>query len=811
MAEPRRSGRATKGQHTKIYDLEQAPAAPKRGKKGKRSSKANDDDESGEEDDSIIRCICGATEDKDGWMMISCETCTAWQHNLCMGITEEDDKLPDKYYCEQCRPGDHKDLLAAMSRGEEPWRERILERRESKKPKKKGKKGSTGGRKSARPSNAPTSEAASSPKAPPSQKSPTPAAEAGTKRKYEAVVEITNGHQKQSSSTPAKSPAAPSPSAQPEKSTEPLAKRAKSISEAPRIKSPTPATPTITSIDQLPKERFPVAKALRKELEELIPNAMKKSQYIIPSGQTVESLAIRMTLDIEDALHKRHADNYKQYGDQFRAIKFNLKKNHSLFKQIIDGSLLPSELADMSSEDMLSDELQQERLRLKEEADKQAILAQDTGPRYRKTHKGDELIGDEPTHEPSETYASNTESLYHAPSRQNTMEQKATNVHIDTGSPPPSAELPEDYDRPQQSAVTPTSATKPNFNLQHVLSNVKPIDPAKAGMISRPPKRQSISRAPEVTMRDAADDPDLDKILKNEDNDAPANTGDSSIVWRGGIEMSAISSFTAVARWVAGGDIGQKIPYKDMLKSNVEIDGRIDIKRADDYVSGMRFSQSTDVCCLALFPASDRDDDGLKRIYQYFKEKNRWGVFATHGHEAVRDVYIVIVEEGGPEKLPHFIQMLEAKSIPPVRQTPMLLLTLVVRTKGASSNMSTPQATPLPQTLAGAANPMHAGIPPHTPVNQSHPSFSPVAQMTPQFAPPLSHSPTPPAVLSALAVQILGPYIREPVVTQIMQSVTDMTDVQLQNLRDILEKEPATRSDLTKLAAHLQQRQAGTA
>jgi hypothetical protein len=61
--------------------------------------------------------------------------------------------------------------------------------------------------------------------------------------------------------------------------------------------------------------------------------------------------------------------------------------------------------------------------------------------------------------------------------------------------------------------------------------------------------------------------------------------------------------------------------------------------------------------------------------------------------------------------------------------------------------------------------------------------------------------------MSNLAIQILGPYVASPVVTQILTSVSDMTHVQLQNLRDILEREPATRTDILRLSEHLAQRQ----
>ena len=81
--------------------------------------------------------------------MICCEQCQAWQHNECMEMSENDDELPDEYYCEQCRPKDHKELLAKIALGQKPWedraRQRELEEKERKGRKKKGKKG---GRKS---------------------------------------------------------------------------------------------------------------------------------------------------------------------------------------------------------------------------------------------------------------------------------------------------------------------------------------------------------------------------------------------------------------------------------------------------------------------------------------------------------------------------------------------------------------------------------------------------------------------------------------------------------------------------------------
>ncbi|KAJ2802858.1 Histone deacetylase complex subunit [Coemansia guatemalensis] len=62
------------------------------------------DGSSGTSDDGVVRCVCG--ERNDGELMIQCEVCQVWQHTLCMGIRDSA-HIPDDYYCEKCRPGDH--------------------------------------------------------------------------------------------------------------------------------------------------------------------------------------------------------------------------------------------------------------------------------------------------------------------------------------------------------------------------------------------------------------------------------------------------------------------------------------------------------------------------------------------------------------------------------------------------------------------------------------------------------------------------------------------------------------------------------
>ena len=146
----RRSGRATKGQHHKKDEELEAPV-PKRGKGSKKKQASAEATPPAEDDeDALIRCICGVVEDEDDAerTMICCDRCTAWQHNDCMEITENPDELPEQYYCEQCKPEDHQGLLAKIARGEKPWEEKARQREaeaaERKARRRKGKKGKKG-------------------------------------------------------------------------------------------------------------------------------------------------------------------------------------------------------------------------------------------------------------------------------------------------------------------------------------------------------------------------------------------------------------------------------------------------------------------------------------------------------------------------------------------------------------------------------------------------------------------------------------------------------------------------------------------
>jgi hypothetical protein len=170
--------------------------------------------------------------------------------------------------------------------------------------------------------------------------------------------------------------------------------------------------------------------------------------------------------------------------------------------------------------------------------------------------------------------------------------------------------------------------------------------------------------------------------------------------------------------------------------------------------------------------------------------------------------------------------MLDQSEIEPLRPHNLLLLTMVVRTRPPGS--APPAASPaVAQGVTPPPPPSHfspvtagphgsgfgvpfGGVPPVP--SPSAPTASPYPAVAPAAAAAAAAVAAAPApAMSNLAIQILGPYVHAPVVTQILSSVSDMTNVQLQNLRDILEREPATRSDIIRLSEHLAQRQRASA
>ncbi|KAI2474399.1 SPOC multi-domain protein [Pyrenophora tritici-repentis] len=709
---------------------------------------AEQDDE--EEEDAIIRCVCGDQRDIRGRQMICCDSCAAWQHNKCLGLPEGDFWEGKDYYCEQCRPDQHVELLAAMARGERPWA-----RKKGSKPKARPSdvKPDTASEKASTPQPATTPLPA--PPAPAEASTPTPApitvptpeasnghaepkpatVSLGEKRRHEASAEKPNASKKRRKSSHVES-------------------------------KPAPQSATVSDIDALPPNQKTVAEKLRETLTPLINAASDSRGYRIPDGQTAKSLATKYTLQMSHAAFELYGEptgGSSPYFNKFRTIMFNVKKNTLLVDRLLSGSLKAGDLVGMEAEEMASEDKQREYAAMREAAEKQMILTEETGPRLRKTHKGEEIVGED--NFDNDDYPTVRESIAEDAVMQSPMGTRPPETPASA-----SRGLPE-IDTQQDSARRASN----NFDINSVFDKVRSPQHDQQAFLHRRHSSMHTQDKPQS----AVDDADVDRLLKDEDNDVEMSgySSDPTVCWQGSINMQSMEPFDAVARFVAGGDFGQVVPWEKLLTNVVAIQGRIESSKGNDYIQSIAHTESHEVSILAISPVTTDGRSVMDHLFQYFHSRGRWGV--------------VPVEDNDPQ-------------LPPTEHFERYPAQEIATGQTAQHAHTGPAPSPMTNPHAPQFSPVSAAYP--APGQYGNPFAPPPANMVPhqQPTPPIN---APPHHQIPKALEILGPYIDAPVIVTILGSSLSqnsvVSELQMINLRHIVETVPEARDNITVLTNHL--------
>ncbi|KAL9603847.1 MAG: hypothetical protein Q9219_000956 [cf. Caloplaca sp. 3 TL-2023] len=903
----RKSSRATKGQHTKVFEAAETPISKPRGKgKGSKAAKQASSEPTPPADDdenAIIRCICGYVEEDedDERKMIVCDSCEAWQHNECMEVSLNDDELPEQYFCEQCRPELHQGLLAKIERGERPWEELARRRQQEEEEKQaRRRKGGKRGRKSGR-----VSEGKPEPK-------PEPKPEVQTDPAPEPP--ISNGTPQTASATLVPTPTAePEPRAQgvqkrkfpdemPEEVKTPTQKEPQSkirkVStpsdskppvSAPRRKSSIVVTPTTTpgkvplakrdakaavlqmelveNITDLRNDaRKKIAGALVKLFVDQTKQAQKEGAFSLPPNQSVEAFGNKLGLAVEYAIFLNFwgpsAEQSSHYPEKYRTINHNVKQNPALRNRLLTGDLSPNDFSKMSSHDMASKELQEKTAEMKRAADQQAILVEQQGPRIRRTHKGEEFVDAPESQGPTAP-----DSVFSAPVRRprpdveteiprQTSPEAATprspqavDSTNDTGSavksPKAAQPLSVDTKAPPRPAVTNERKPSSNFNIQDVWSSVTGPD------TDTPKLRQNIQQTepehatPPQQTPGGSGDADIDRLLKDEEQEeeepySPTEypTDPDAPVWRGKLTMQGVAELGGIGKHVAGANLSATIPWVQLMPEVMNIEGRIDIDRASEYLCGLRWSQTTDVSVVAVTPADEEDSKtAFNKLFQYFIDRKRYGVVGKNAAKEVKDTYLVPLEAGAT-KNPEFIELLEQCSIQAPVSERMLLITFVIRSHNSPAGQ---EDTPRQLDTAGVGSPVNANananaagyqaptpFPAPTPVGVQpgyHGSPTPAAayhgspqqqsafqgsphqpqhpyRMPPQQQAPYQQPYTGPVGMEA-AKQALGDMVHVPTVGALLNEAPRAGVVEFQIVRELFEQVPATKDNFEMLRGML--------
>ena len=668
----RRSARATKGQHKNLDALDQPIEAPKKRSSGgsKKGAKAQaapqepattaDEDEGAND---IIRCICGTTEqdDESDEMWIACNECDAWQHNVCVGAPM-DPKVADEmdYWCEECRPENHNEYFNALQRGEKIWetRRHAYEEKLKAEKAKKSKKGK--GRKSAGGD-----------------------VRAGTPQSVKAGTPAPAESNKKSTSTKRKSA---------EDSHEGGVNKALKMSHQSQ-QSPSPATHNSAEftnvVKSLPADRQKPADSLNKAFVASLSAVQKSGQL---AGQNIEQLAQRFALELESATWGASI-NIKAYSTQVRALFSNIKTNLELTTRILDNFGYIDTLARMAHADMATKKRQQEDEEMRARAEKQSIMVTEdnAGPRYRRTHKGEELVEYErsPTEEDQTRRRSMADPNHGmgARSREGTPGQWQNTAQEFDNRP--------SGDKIRQNALgqgnlsintagSPgrrQSMAQENFDINSVYSKVQ--TPASAHHRTGSTASQSFAQQQQqANVQDA----DVDRLLNDDDGDdyepPDYQENDPSVVWRGTMTMTTVADFPAVARHVAGADLrASGAQYSDILEDRLSVAGRIDPGKAEEYLCSLRFSPSTDVCVIELSPTGGESvKKQFVRLYEHFEHKGKYGVLGSKTTERgnIRDTYLIPVAPGQPDR-PEFLLNFQHNSLPTQRTEPVMIIAIVIR------------------------------------------------------------------------------------------------------------------------------------
>ena len=830
--------RATKGQHKALEQLDKALDAPKRrGKKGKKTGP-----EPEEPEEEIIRCVCGATEqDEDsGEPWIACDQCGAWQHNICMGMSQYSEDLPSEYFCEMCRPENHKELLDGIARGEQVWEAR---RKAYEEESKEG-----GGKKRKKAPKKGKGKRLSDSKDEPKQ-SPAPEPKKETKA---AVGKRKTRDESQDKETTVSS-AGPfrvdrhnaNPSLQP-------SQKLRKVSETQSVPIPLYDAPADlpAKITELPDTRQNPAKALLKSLTHSISVAEKKGVFTPSDGIPTAARAEQFALQIERAVQDTHP-GANAYKSQVRTLTFNLKNNLELAIGLLNRTLTPPMLAVMSTEELASKEQQRENAEMKARAEKQSILITEDAPRVRRTHKGEEMVGDDSFAIPSDE----------TPGPSIGRRQSARRESNSEAVPPQSeeeerdqVELPEHFDQPQAEAQSQAQPQPPpkaglhietrhspkmDFDINKVFSSVK----SPTGSANRRPSNLGgPTGGPGV-------DPEVDRMLQDDGNESPpyspSEESDPNVVWRGDLIMNTISNFHAMARYVGGAKLAETIglPWSSLIPKRLSVAGRIDEQKAIEYLCSLRYSVPTDVVVLSLEPALEASKPDFQRLIDYFVTKKRYGVIGDKGVANVRDTYLVPVLPGTRNQ-PEFMLNLVDNFIPETRPEPMLLAVFVYRNDPStvqrlhgtnSSGQTMPQSpitnTPTP-AQGGQARSLSIPAPAFSPTSPqgTFPSYHPPRQSLTPIQPPQvphnsHHMPQQHGLVAGrapnqdaaqrqgelVAREVLGPFISSPTVSFLLPQAHSMSRREWEVIRKIYERDTRTREDLTHLSTVLERENRGAA
>ncbi|KEI37850.1 uncharacterized protein L969DRAFT_550825 [Mixia osmundae IAM 14324] len=495
----------------------------------------------------------------------------------------------------------------------------------------------------------------------------------------------------------------------------------------------------------------------------------------------------------------------QKYIDRFRTLYSNLRSNADLKTRIARSDIDANALVNITDHDLQSAELRAMAESVRAQSMKGSVKQRMELPSAKITHKGMEAIEGS-----SDAFVAAEKANKRAMDDQSELQKPALSKSISGPESPgdlrisqsplarsqftPAMDSPmkDDEDGTGQAMPSPQlnrtpSSSKANFDLNSLWGNVRPkaanspeigpdgLKPESGTPEGSPPPDDA---APQFDPFDFSADrtAEVDFQLDDHRPEPPSpsvkipaartvGAKDAPKVWSGDIITVEDGGFPASASQVAGRNIGSSPEtWKQLMSSTLHVAGRIETKKATDYLVQNVFAPSRELFVIAFdpilsgpstaYPERPVAEKTLRyhaHLIKHFgsKKKPRVGVISPPKKSAsnVKDFYLVPLLATDP--LPEYVELLERQNLGERRERDLFLGVFVV-SRGQFATVE--EARPIAEATAPAVSVVPASRPgPVASQSAADQAMALIAQLAPQTA---SHglpspAPVPPQARSA--------------------------------------------------------------
>ncbi|RDW27655.1 transcription factor BYE1 [Yarrowia lipolytica] len=575
-AEParRRSTRATRGRHSKYEEAVEEPGKVKSDKKDPKTSDKNPKTtklktptkaktttrskarkKSKNDEEGVVRCPCGATEDdpSDGKIMIECEDCLEWQHSQCVLQTNDLEQVPDHYVCNECteKKTQEKETTEAQEESED---------------KGKGEEEKDSNDKD---------------------------------EKYDSTYVPNNETAEK----------------------EPVARVSKSTHKR------------VGHIDDITEKVRKSAASALKGIFVSVPTSKYSPGAGVSPEQFCETLALTIEQELYDAYGTVEPEIGSNYRDKFRTLSFNLRdsKNETLRIRVMTGQVTPQTLVAMSSEEMMNPELQKLAEEVRAEAIRDTVLVVDEAPRLRRTHKGEEIVGE------YEEYIDNVDQALKMEKQRDGDGKEAAESRNQI------ERAVRDIEGANGEADSKTSnSPKESSNSPIVPKWKRDIDLAQGESDHEHDHDHNSDHEDKVNGILG----DVSREAREAETDDWTTISEAPFVWTGTVPMAGLDKTSCAAFSLGSSSVhfNPNVSWGSVFYASkpLTIEGRLDKSKADPYLSKVLGAGTRDVAAFCLLPSdsSESDREAYYKLYEYFHSRSKYGVIHNRS-TLVKDAYLI--------------------------------------------------------------------------------------------------------------------------------------------------------------------------